>query len=73
MILPCLKTESADWMLVDLASSSVAQRVRAHCQITAMRSGAIFDMWECDDPPQAEQSTQGDYLPLSVGALFGAR
>ena len=73
VILPCLKTESADWMLVDLASSSVAQRVRAHCQITAMRSGAIFDMWECDDPPQAEQSTQGDYLPLSVGALFGAR
>lgn len=73
VILPCLTTESADWILVDLASSSVAQRVRTHCKITGMRSGAIFDSWDCDEPPEAEQSTQGDYVPLSVGALFGAR
>lgn len=73
VILPCLKTQSADWILVDMASSSVAQHVRAHCMITAMRTGAIFDMWECDQPPEAERSTQGDYVPVSVGALFGAR
>jgi hypothetical protein len=73
VILPCLKSESADWLLVDMASSSVAQRVRAHCAITAMRSGAIFDTWECDQPPDAERSAQGDYEPVSVGALFGAR
>jgi hypothetical protein len=72
-ILPCLKVSSADWVLVDMASSSIAQRVRAHCMITNMRVGAYFSDWACDDPPEAERSTQGDYVPQSVGALFGAR
>ncbi len=73
VILPCLKTSTADWMLVDLASSSIVQRVRAHCMITAIRPGALFPNWECDQPPEAERSTQGDYVPVSVGALFGVR
>lgn len=73
LVLPCMKTQSADWVLVDMASSSVAQRVRTHCEITAIRPGAYFDMWACDQPPEAERSTQGDYVPLSIGALFGAR
>src|SRR5690606_24928640 len=70
LVLPCMKTESADWVLVDMASSSTAQRVRTHCEITAMRQGAYFSNWECDEPPEAERSTQGDYEPVSVGALF---
>lgn len=73
LVLPCMKTESADWVLVDMASSSAAQRVRTHCEITHMRPGAYFSSWECDVPPEAERSTQGDYVPQSVGALFGAR
>lgn len=73
LVLPCMRTESADWVLVDMASSSTVQRVRTHCEITAMRAGAYFDMWQCDQPPEAERSTQGDYVPVSVGALFGAR
>jgi hypothetical protein len=74
-ILPCIKTTSADWLLVDLASSSISSRVRTHCMITNIRTGAnvYFPNWQCDDPPPAEQSTQGDYVPTSVGALFGAR
>jgi hypothetical protein len=72
-ILPCLKVSTADWLLVDMASSSIAQRVRPHCMITNMRTGAYFSSWACDDPPEAERTTQGDYVPLSVGALFGAR
>jgi hypothetical protein len=72
-ILPCLKVSTADWMLVDMASSSIAQRVRSHCMITNMRQGAYFSSWACDDPPEAERTTQGDYVPVSVGALFGAR
>jgi hypothetical protein len=73
LVLPCMKTQSADWLLVDMASSSVVQRVRTHCEITNIRPGAYFSMWECDQPPEAERSTQGDFLPVSVGALFGAR
>jgi hypothetical protein len=73
VILPCLKTSTADWLLVDMASSSVAQRVRTHCMITNIRPGALFPTWDCDDPPEAERSTQGDYQPVSVGALFGVR
>jgi len=72
-ILPCLKVTSADWMLVDMASASIAQRVRSHCMITNMRQGAYFSSWACDDPPEAERTTQGMYIPTSVGALFGAR
>jgi hypothetical protein len=73
VILPCLKTTTADWLLVDMASSSIAQRVRTHCTITAKRMGALFPNWECDVAPEGEGSMQGDYVPTSVGALFGAR
>jgi hypothetical protein len=73
VILPCLKTSTSDWLLVDMASSSIAQRVRSHCMITNVRPGALFPNWECDQPPESERSTQGDYVPLSVGALFGVR
>jgi hypothetical protein len=73
LVLPCLKAQSADWILVDMASSSVAQRVRSHCEITAIRPGAYFPTWDCDQPPEAERSIFGDYVPVSVGALFGAR
>jgi hypothetical protein len=73
LVLPCLKAQSADWLLVDMASSSVAQRVRSHCEITNIRPGAYFPSWDCDQPPEAERSIHGDYVPLSVGALFGAR
>jgi len=75
-ILPCIKTTSADWLLVDLASSSIASRVRTSCMITAIRTGAnvYFPNWACDDAPEGERNTQGaGYLPTSVGALFGAR
>lgn len=71
-ILPCIKSTTADWLLIDLASSSIAQRVRTSCQLT-FRTDAYFSDWECDEPPAAERSTQGDYMPLAVGALFGAR
>lgn len=73
VILPCIKAETADWMLIDIASSSIAQRVRAHCMITNIRSGALFPDWKCDDPPEGEMSKHGDYTPVSVGALFGVR
>jgi hypothetical protein len=71
-ILPCLKATTGDWLLVDLASSSIAQRVRSSCQLV-FRPGAYFSDWACDEPSAAERSTQGDYMPLAVGALFGAR
>jgi hypothetical protein len=87
LILPCIKTTTADWELMDMASSSIAQRVRTHCMITAIRTGAYFDMWECDQAPEGERNTQPPeptlcpapappgcgYIPTSVGALFGAR
>jgi hypothetical protein len=74
-VLPCMKTTSADWLLVDLASSSIAQRVRTSCQITAQRTAnTYFDKWACDAAPAGEANTQGaDYIATSVGALFGAR
>ena len=72
IILPCLKTTTGDWLLMDLASSSVAQRVRTTCNLTTGPAD-VFVNWACDDPPDGEASTVGSYQPTSVGALFGAR
>jgi hypothetical protein len=72
IILPCLDATTADWMLLDLASASVAQRVRTSCALTVGQAD-IFQDWACDDPPLGESSAFGDYVPRSVGALFGAR
>ena len=59
-------------MLLDMASSSIAQRVRTQCQLT-VGPATTFPMWACDTPPDGERSKVGDYAPSSIGALFGAR
>jgi hypothetical protein len=71
-LLPCLQATVGDWLLMDMASSSIAQRVRTQCQLK-VGPGAFFRTWECDAAPEGEKSTVGDYMPASVGALFGAR
>ncbi len=72
-ILPCLDGNTADWLLLDMASSSIAQRVRTSCSVFA-EPGAFFSMWECDTPPAGESSMfMPNYQATSVGALFGAR
>lgn len=71
-ILPCLDATTADWLLLDLASSSIAQRVRTSCALV-VGPADLFPNWQCDVPPPGERSSFGDYVPVSVGALFGAR
>ncbi len=71
-ILPCLNATTADWLLVDLATTSVAQRVRTSCGVDVGPS-TVFPQWGCDVPPPGERSSFGEYTPTSVGALFGAR
>jgi hypothetical protein len=72
-VLPCLDVNTADWLLIDMASSSVAQRVRTSC--TEIVGPGLFANWECEQPPDGERlaPTIPDYVPSSVGALFGAR
>jgi hypothetical protein len=72
IILPCLEATTSDWLLLDLASSSIAQRVRTSCALV-VGPADDFPMWKCDVPPPGERSSFGEYVPLSVGALFGAR
>ncbi|MBS1122844.1 MAG: hypothetical protein H6Q90_5072 [Deltaproteobacteria bacterium] len=71
IILPCLDATTSDWLLLDLASSSIAQRVRTSCELTVGPAND-FPNWKCDAPPPGELSLF-DYVPVSVGALFGAR
>jgi hypothetical protein len=75
IVLPCLKTQTSDWLLMDMASSSVAQRVRTECKLTTgpHDNQTIFRNWECEDPPEGEKPMMGEFTPMSVGALFGAR
>jgi hypothetical protein len=74
VILPCLTATTGDWLLIDAASSSVAERVRTQCDLTyGMNDVTVFQTWTCADPPAGEQNTLAPYLPTSVGALFGAR
>ncbi len=72
IILPCLDATTGDWLLIDVASASVAERVRTECDLTQGRAD-IFQQWACEDPPAGEQNTGMPYLPIAVGALFGAR
>ncbi|MEJ7599092.1 MAG: hypothetical protein WKG01_14380 [Kofleriaceae bacterium] len=71
--LPCLDAETSDWLLLDVATSSVAQRVRTTCSLVVGPSDDIFPDWECDDAPAGEGPQFGGYTPISVGGLFGAR
>jgi len=75
VLLPCLDVTTGDWQLFDFANTTVAQRVRTECKLTIgpTDSGTVFKNWACDDAPAGQQPTQGDFLPISVGALFGAR
>jgi hypothetical protein len=73
VILPCLDATVGDWLLIDMASSSVAQRVRTQCDLK-FEQGAFFATWACDDPPAGETSKfAAPYQATSVGALFGSR
>jgi hypothetical protein len=71
--LPCLDAQTTDWLLLDVATSSVAQRVRTTCNLVVGPSDDIFPDWKCDDAPAGEGPQFGPYTPISVGGLFGAR
>ena len=75
VVLPCLDLTTGDWQLFDFASTSVAQRVRTECMLTIgpTTNTTIFKNWACDAAPVGQQPMQGDFSPISVGALFGAR
>ncbi len=75
VILPCLKTTTGDWLLMDMASSTEAQRVRTQCNlmIGPHPPGTVFPGWTCENAPDGQNPTLGQYQPISVGALFGAR
>ncbi|HUJ60045.1 MAG TPA: hypothetical protein VLX92_16180 [Kofleriaceae bacterium] len=72
ILLPCLLGTTGDWLLIDSASTSIAARVRTECNLTVGPSD-FFTMWQCGDTAAGEGSTNGDYMPTTVGALFGAR
>ena len=75
VILPCLDLATGDWQLLDMANTSVAERVRTQCALTIgpTTSETMFTGWACDDAPVGQQPMQGQYMPISVGALFGSR
>lgn len=74
VILPCLRTITGDWMLMDMASSSVTQRVRTKCDLSVgTQTGNEFPTWICEDAPVGQTPALGEYQPTSVGALFGSR
>ena len=75
MILPCLKATTGDWQLMDMASSTVSERVRTQCALTigTRPPSTVFPNWECEAAPDGQKPTMGEFTPISVGALFGAR
>jgi hypothetical protein len=75
ILLPCLRADTSDWLLLDMASSSTAQRVRTQCDLTVgpVDSSTPFPKWACEDAPEGQKPTLGEFQPVSVGALFGAR
>jgi hypothetical protein len=72
-LLPCLYAQTSDWLQFDMASLSVANRVRTQCDLTVGQADPPFVDWACAATAPNETSNFGDYTPASVGALFGAR
>jgi hypothetical protein len=72
VLLPCMKVTTGNWYLIDMASSSVAQRVRSSCDLM-YSMGAYFANWKCEAAPEGQRPALGEYMPVGVGALFGAR
>ena len=75
IVLPCLKATTSDWLLMDMASTSVAQRVRTQCNLVTVAhdNDTIFRNWACEAAPDGRAAEVGGFTPVSVGALFGAR
>lgn len=73
VVLPCLSADTSDWLLLDMASVSIASRVRTRCELAVGDAEPPFQNWACDAPAANETSKFGDFTPSSVGALFGAR
>jgi hypothetical protein len=73
VVLPCLDGKTSDWLQLDMASLSIASRVRTECNLTVGQADPPFVDWGCDLPAANETSKFGAYTPASVGALFGAR
>jgi hypothetical protein len=73
VLLPCIDASTSDWLLLDMASTSIVQRVRTSCVAVDGPSDTIFNDWDCDEAPLGERPAFGPYTPLSVGAMFGAR
>jgi hypothetical protein len=74
IVLPCLLATTSDWLVADVASSTTTARVRTRCTITVGPSaGAFFPTWQCGEVPPAEAPTTGEYDPIAVGAIYGAR
>ena len=48
------------------------QRIRTECDLTVGPS-SLFPQWKCGAPPDGEDTMEGNYMPTSIGALFGAR
>lgn len=73
--LPCLSAQTSDWLLLDMASSSIANRVRTQCNLMVgpHPAGTLFPDWSCESAPAGQTPAFPDYIPISVGALFGAR
>jgi hypothetical protein len=72
VVLPCLQATTSDWMTIDLANAAIAQRVRTSCDLVVGRSD-LFVNWECGAPPEGEAPMTGSFVPLAVGAIYGAR
>jgi hypothetical protein len=74
LLIPCLSATTSNWILLDMAAASVAQRIRTNCNLTVGPDPtAQFPSWVCATPTGETPTIGSTYAPTSVGALFGAR
>lgn len=72
-IIPEMQITVYDVFLADPVTGATT-RIRASCQLMLiMNSDAQFPNWSCASPTESEAPTGGEFVPVGVDALFGAR
>jgi hypothetical protein len=72
IVLPVMDATTADVVLIDGATTTLAQRVRSECLLVTGNAD-FFPNWECGDADEAETPKLGQFEAVALGALYGDR
>lgn len=71
MILPELEVRDREFLLLDVATSTVVRRLRTACELKILSLGHLVGGWTCGQLPD-QDVVQSPFAPTSLSILYGA-